>query len=76
MIMPIWETVVYSYDKKKKEVLSFEGDRIEALSPRLAQIWCNKNGKGYLKVTGHKIICDIDAKTGKRLNFEENHLNS
>lgn len=74
--MPLWETKVYSYNHATKQVETFQGEHIEALTPRLAQMWCNQNGKGYLRVTGFRIISEIDGKTGKKTIFEKNYQNN
>lgn len=58
--MPHWETVVYTYNPKTGDKATFAGDVVEAPSPRLAQMWLNMNGKGYMTVTGDKMMYDIE----------------
>lgn len=63
--MPYWETKVFTYNPKTNERATFEGDDIYAPSRKMAQMWLNSNGKGYMKTTGRKSEYEVDAKTGK-----------
>jgi len=70
--MPFWETVIYSYNKKTKEVEVYEGRLVEAFTPRLAQQWLDSNELGYMKVTGMEIIEDV-YDNGEVVNYEKKH---
>jgi len=74
--MALWETRIYSFDKKSGDVLTFEGERIEAISAGEAQHIANTTGRGYLKVTGMKVIEDVDFKTGKRTIYDSGFGNN
>ena len=68
-VMPHWETVVYTYNPKTGDKSTFAGDLVEAPSQRLAQMWLNLNGKGYMQTTGHQVLYEIDCDTNEVTNY-------
>ena len=70
--MKLWETIIRSYNIKTNEVEIFQGETIEAISPRLAQKLCNETGRGYLVVTGQEMIGEVN-ELGKFTDFRKKH---
>ena len=65
-----WYTEIKAVDPKTGHLLTWTGPNIEAPSQQLAQEYCETRGMGYLRVTEHWVIEEIDENTGKKTTFE------
>lgn len=57
-------------DPKTGRLLTWEGPYIEAPSQQLSQEYCETHGMGYLRVTEHWLVEEIDEETGEKTTFE------
>jgi len=60
--MKTWLTEIKALNPHTKEMKTWDGGNIEALTFEKAQQWCDEN-KGYLKVIG-ELVAEIPCKEG------------
>lgn len=75
--MKKWLTEIIALDHSTQEIALWQGDIVEAPTLRLAQVWCDTNGKGYMKVVG-ELTAIIPCKEGsfepdmeKKIDFKQ-----
>lgn len=79
--MKKWITEVTTIDVVTNEIKTWMCDTIEAPTRELAQEWCEKNGKGYLTVTGECVVeipCkknSLDPDFSKAIDYENMQSN-
>lgn len=72
-------TTIQAIDPIDRELKTWGGPNIEAISFGMAELYCQQNGLGYCKITG-QLISEIPCKDGtydpdftKQINYDESN---
>lgn len=61
--MTLYTTIIRAINPKTGQLCTWQGPNIDAISPKLADEYCQQNGLGYCEVDG-KLTMEIPCKPG------------
>lgn len=74
--MRLYETIIRATLPNGTEVLTFKGPLIRAISPRLAQEWCDTNELGYCRVGDEVVSVVTHDECGLSIELDNSYINN